>query len=66
MGGEPSSLGATDDGPVGIAGVNIRAEPMASPGTQVVSPENPPPDNRREHTLMEELLRSLNTRISRN
>ncbi|PBK86085.1 hypothetical protein ARMGADRAFT_999255 [Armillaria gallica] len=66
MGGEPSSLGAADNGSTGIAGLNIRAELMASPGTQVASPENPPPDDRREHTLMEELLRSLNTRMSRN
>ncbi len=64
MGGEPS-LEAAGNGSTGIAGVNIRAELMASPGTQVASPENPPPDDRREHTLMEELLRSLNTRISR-
>ncbi len=65
MGGECSSSGAANNRLVGVAGVNIWAEPMASPGTQVASPENPPPDDRREHTLMEELLRSLNTQISR-
>ncbi len=64
MGGEPSSLGAADTGSVGIVGANVRTEPMDAPGAQVASPENPPPD-RREHTLIEELLRTLNYRISR-
>ncbi|KAK0237333.1 hypothetical protein EDD85DRAFT_1024011 [Armillaria nabsnona] len=63
-GDDPSFLGAADNGSVGIVGANVRTEPMASPGAQVTSPENPPPD-RGEHTLMEELLRTLNYRISR-
>ncbi len=66
MEGEPSSSGAADNGSVGVVGVNVRTEPTTSPGNQVAGPENPPPGDRREHTLMEELLRSLNTRISRN
>ncbi len=37
---------------------------MASPGNHVASPENPPPGDRREHTLIEELLRTLNAWIS--
>ncbi|PBK86121.1 hypothetical protein ARMGADRAFT_1017579 [Armillaria gallica] len=65
MEGEPSSSGAADNGSVGIVGANVPTEPMASPGAQVASPENPPPGDRREQTLMEELLRTLNYRISR-
>ncbi|PBK86111.1 hypothetical protein ARMGADRAFT_1066722 [Armillaria gallica] len=65
MEGEPSSSRAADNGSVGAVGVNVRTEPMTSPGNQVAGPENPPPGDRREHTLIEELLRSLNTRISR-
>ncbi len=65
MEGEPSSSGAADNGSAGIVGANVPTEPMASSGAQVSTPENPPPGDRREHTLMEELLRTLNYRISR-
>ncbi|SJL17354.1 uncharacterized protein ARMOST_20904 [Armillaria ostoyae] len=64
MGREPSSR-AADNGSVGIPGANVRTEPTASPGNQVGSTDNPPAGGRREHTLLEELLRSLNDRISR-
>ncbi|PBK61076.1 hypothetical protein ARMSODRAFT_1089927 [Armillaria solidipes] len=61
MGGEPSSSGDADNGSVGM----VRTEPTASPRNQAASPENSPPGDRREHTLLEELLRSLNDRMSR-
>ncbi|PBK61073.1 hypothetical protein ARMSODRAFT_1065498 [Armillaria solidipes] len=64
MGREPSSR-AADNGSVGIPGANVRTEPTASPGNQVGSTDNPPAGGRREYTLLEELLRSLNDRISR-
>ncbi|KAK0189338.1 hypothetical protein F5146DRAFT_1199177 [Armillaria mellea] len=65
IGREPSSLRAADNGLVGIPRVNVRTEPAASPGTQdALSPENPPPGDGRGRILLEELLRSLNARIS--
>ncbi len=64
MEGEPSSSGGADNGSGGVVGVNVRTEPTASPENQAAGPENPPPGDRREHTLMEELLRSLNDWIS--
>ncbi|KAK0237375.1 hypothetical protein EDD85DRAFT_791042 [Armillaria nabsnona] len=64
--GEEPSLRATDNGSVRISRMNVLTEPMASPRTQVASPENPLHGNRREHTLLEELLRSINDWMSWN
>ncbi|KAK0433862.1 hypothetical protein EV421DRAFT_1993872 [Armillaria borealis] len=64
MGGEPPSR-AADNGSVGIPRVNVRTEPTTAPGNQVGSTDNPPAGGRREYTLLEELLRSLNDLISR-
>ncbi|KAK0482991.1 hypothetical protein EDD18DRAFT_1467728 [Armillaria luteobubalina] len=63
MGEEPSTR-ATDNGLVGISGMDALTEPTASPRTVVASPESPPPDDGRQRILMEELLRSLNVRLS--
>ncbi|KAK0471203.1 hypothetical protein IW261DRAFT_1612201 [Armillaria novae-zelandiae] len=62
MEGEPSFSGPIVDNAslVERVGANVPTEPMASPGTQVANPDNQPPDDRREHTPMEELLGSLN------
>ncbi|KAK0421766.1 hypothetical protein EV421DRAFT_1915389 [Armillaria borealis] len=62
---EPSPSGAAEIGSSGIVGVDVQTEPTTAPGNQVGITDNPSPGSRREYTLMEELLRSLNDRMSR-